>query len=318
LLTAEGTATGTIAVSPEGFGATSERDLIIKWVRGEDNFENENSPANTSTSDVRASIHGDVLHSRPAVINYNRFTNSENDVFVFYGGNDGVFHAVKGGYANPAGFTPTGLNPGMEAWGFIPEEFFNKFRRLRNNSPAISSSFKRGYFMDGPIGVLTEDNCCLADLSPGPNGKLGDTGDRVNLYIANRRGGRFLYALDVNNPVAPKFLWRISNGTTNFDELGQTWSQPTVVPSMAGITVPVLVFGAGYDEAVDDIDPALVNSIASNGDVCLNAACTPGNPTSRRQRSMGRGIYVVNALTGALIWRALGAGTAALNTKIVS
>ncbi len=318
ILTAEGAASGAITASPVSGGSGGERDLIIRWVRGEDNFENENTPANTSTSDIRASVHGDVLHSRPAVINYNRFAASDDDVFVYYGGNDGVFHAVKGGYANPSGFTPTGLTPGMEAWGFVPSEFFNKFKRLRNNAPQISSSFKREYFMDGPIGVLTEDNCCLADASAGPNGKLGDTGDRVNLYIANRRGGRFLYALDVNNPVAPKFLWKISNATTNFSELGQSWSQPVVVPAMSGISVPVLVFGAGYDEAVDDVDPAFINSIASNGDVCLDASCTIGTPTSRRERSMGRGIYVVNAYTGALIWRALGAGTAAGNTKIVS
>ena len=186
---------------------------------------------------------------------------------------------------------------------------------MRNNSPMISSSFKKPYFMDGPIGVLTEDKCCLADSSPGANNKLGDTGDKVNLYIANRRGGRFLYALDVNNPVDPKFIWKISSSTTDFSELGQTWSQPTVVPSLGGLTVPVLVFGAGYDEAVDDVDPALIHSIAGNGDVCLDATCAGA---TRRARSMGRGIYVVNAYTGALIWRALGAGTASSTTKIVS
>ena len=104
-------------------------------MRGEDNFgSGENAPINSSTTDIRASVHGDVLHSRPAVINYNRFANSENDVFVYYGGNDGVFHAVKGGYAVPTGDV-SGLTPGMEAWGFVAQEFFGQFKRMRNNRP---------------------------------------------------------------------------------------------------------------------------------------------------------------------------------------
>jgi hypothetical protein len=76
-------------------------------VRGQDNIDDEN--ANGSTTDIRASVHGDVLHSRPAVINYNRLktlitgtdTDSQlmrdSDIYVFYGTNGGMLHAVKGG-----------------------------------------------------------------------------------------------------------------------------------------------------------------------------------------------------------------------------
>ena len=59
-----------------------------------------------------------------------------------------------------------------------------------------------------------------------------------------RRGGQFIYALDVNNPNSPKFLWKIDNTTTGFSELGQTWSNPTAVSSVAGYSNPILVFGA--------------------------------------------------------------------------
>ena len=50
---------------------------------------------------MRASVHGDVLHSRPAVINYNR-NGDENDVYIFYGANDGMLHAIKGGQSTCA------------------------------------------------------------------------------------------------------------------------------------------------------------------------------------------------------------------------
>ena len=306
IASAQGDATGTITAD-QAAGASPERDAIINWVRGQDNLQDEN--INGSLTDIRASVHGDVLHSRPAVVNYNRFSGSDDDVFVYYGGNDGVFHALKGGYAVPTGDT-SGLTPGQEAWGFVPSEFFGSFKRLRNNSPIISSAFKRPYFMDGPIGVLTQDNTVP------PNGKLGDvqgtptalvqpTSDVVNLYISNRRGGRFLYALDVNVPTAPKFLWKIAHTTAGFGELGQTWSQPTVVSGLAGLTTPVVMFGAGYDPDVEDLDPATISSVnTTTGAVTL----TSGSSISR---SMGRGIFVVNATTGALIWKAGAPGSGA-------
>ncbi len=57
---------------------------------------------------------------RPVVLNFAQ-TGTADDVYVFYGGNDGVFRAVKGGQAT---------TDGKEQWGFIPQEFFSKFRRL--------------------------------------------------------------------------------------------------------------------------------------------------------------------------------------------
>ena len=60
-------------------------------------------------SDIRSTIHGDVLHSQPAVVNYNRRNsdapNKDNDVYIYYGSNDGIFRAVKGGTASTSGDT---------------------------------------------------------------------------------------------------------------------------------------------------------------------------------------------------------------------
>jgi Tfp pilus tip-associated adhesin PilY1 len=293
----QGDASGTITATQAG-GSSAERTNIIRWVRGEDNFEPERT---AHPNKIRPSVHGDVLHSRPAVINYSRFSAndpldpakmSDDDVFVFYGANDGIFRAVKGGYAVPPGDS-SGLTPGQEAWGFIPEEFFGNLKRLRNNSPIISSSFKKPYFADGPIAVYTND--------ANNNGKLGDTGDTVNLYIAMRRGGRLIYSLDVNNPVDPKFRWKISNATPGFAELGQTWSQTTVVPEgLQGYPNPVLVFGGGYDPLVEDIPSDQITSLTATSVTTASGTFT---------RSMGRAIYVVDAITGALVWSAGGSNS---------
>jgi hypothetical protein len=106
------------ALTPSGVTpplTAAERTTLIDWVRGQDNATDEN--LNGNFTDARASIHGDVLHSRPVVINYNRVA-GDNDVVIFYGANDGMFRAVKGG---------TGATDGYEKWAFVPSEFYSRF-----------------------------------------------------------------------------------------------------------------------------------------------------------------------------------------------
>ncbi|HKA45909.1 MAG TPA: PilC/PilY family type IV pilus protein [Burkholderiales bacterium] len=241
---------------------SAERTTLINWVRGQDNATDENLDG--SMTDARASIHGDVLHSRPAVVNYNRVP-GDNDVVIFYGANDGLFRAVKGG---------TGASDGYEKWAFIPSEFFNRVKRLRDNAPANSTAIPKTYFADGAVAVYIYD--------ANNDGKLvAADGDKVYLFIGMRRGGRFMYALDVSDPDTPKVLWQRDNTSVGYGELGQTWSEPKVAKVRAS-TNPVLIMGAGYDPAVEDQDPIPVGTVDT----------------------MGRGIMVVDAITGNLLWQA--------------
>ncbi|MGQ0653175.1 MAG: pilus assembly protein [Betaproteobacteria bacterium] len=274
-------------ITPARVGAASaaERDAVIAWVRGADNTSPPENSAPPAGQTIRPTVHGDVLHSRPAVINYNRVANSEDDVVVFYGANDGLFRAVKGGKDIVPG--PGSDVGGNEKWAFVAEEFLDGFKRLRDNTPTVGASAPsapKKYFFDGPIGVYQKD----------ANGDLkldtaADPNDKVQLFIAMRRGGRMVYALDVSNPDAPVFLWKkgcpslASNAGCDpgWSEIGQTWSEPKVV-SIRATSNPVLVFGAGYDPSVEDQDPVLALS---------------ANP-------MGRGIFVVDATNGNVIWQA--------------
>jgi type IV pilus assembly protein PilY1 len=284
-----------ISVTSLGVANTTERADLIGWVRGQDQFD-EN--ADTQTSDIRASVHGDVLHSRPAVINFGRNGPlDENDVYAFYGSNDGVFRAVKGG---------TAAAGGTEVWGFIPRELFGKLKRLRDDAPAISSVDKKPYFVDGSVAIYREDVNNDGALVAGD-------GDKVYLYLGMRRGGRFMYALDVSDPDDPKMLWRNDNNSPGFAELGQTWSEPTVA-KVAASTNPVLITGAGYDAAVEDVMPCLItasNSLGvtwtSGGTVTYTAAgsCTvTGGSSVTTTRTMGRAVMVIDAVTGDLLWQA--------------
>jgi Tfp pilus tip-associated adhesin PilY1 len=270
-------AAGTITASSTGTALTAaQASTLINWIRGEDNYGDEKSlcpPGSTAGSGncpspkvtVRPSLHGDVLHSRPAVINYGGSTG----VVVFYGDNGGVFHATDG---NQPGASTTA---GQELWGFIPSEFFDRFNRLRSNSPQLllpttpsgilPSPQKKDYFIDGPTGVYQ-----LVDGS-------GSTVS-ARIYLTMRRGGAMVYALDVTNPAAPSFLWKATPSSVNMSELGETWSLPKVA-RVKGYANPVVIFGAGYD-VNEDTDPPTAADV------------------------MGRGIFVLDAATGALVWSA--------------
>lgn len=219
---------GGITAELLGVAADAREDLI-EWVRGEDNAGDELGPG--GDVDVRPSIHGDVLHSRPAVINFGGTTG----VVVFYGANDGMLHALDG--------NRTGSTPGEELWSFVPQEMFGKLKRLRNNDPEIrlsttisTSATPRDYFVDGPIGVYQR----IA---------TDGTTSRAILFVGMRRGGRQLYAIDVTSPAAPKFLWKKTEA--DLPRLGQTWSEPKVV-RVRGHDKPVVIFGGGYDATAED------------------------------------------------------------------
>jgi type IV pilus assembly protein PilY1 len=274
-------------------------DQLIRWIRGEDNVGDEKSPKNGIT--VRPSVHGDVVHSRPTVIAYPDAVDSSKTghIVVFYGAGDGTLRAINGNQpptnptdtsrnitaqASPSG--TTAVAPGGELWSFVPSEFFSKLQRLYSNDPVVKlyntnttlfpDATAKDYFFDGSIGVYQ-------DTTTTPN--------KAYIYVSARRGGRIIYAIDVSDPGDPKLLWKrgcqsLTDNTTcdtGFSELGQTWSQPKPA-RVTGYSNPVLIFGAGYD-ANEDSEP----------------------PTGD---TMGRGIFILDAFTGDILWRASPSGSA--------
>ena len=316
-IASQGVATGNINAASSGSADPLEYSNLIAWVRGKDNKDNEN--LNGQSTDIRATVHGDVLHSRPSVVNYNRF-GDENDVYIFYGSNDGMLRAIKGGNLSDGG---------REQWGFIPSEFFGKLKRLRDQTPVISSNNPRDFFFDGPIGTYTLDSNTLG----APDNKIdpaGGSGDKVHLYVGMRRGGRMLYALDVSEPLAPKLLWKkgcaepVGNGGPGnggcdfgFGEIGQTWSEPKLGYLRAFPNQLVVMFAAGWDAAVEDFQPCVVENWNSAGvqarvnvafpNVMNEANCPPTGAlttSTSRTRTMGRGIFILDAADGNILWRA--------------
>ena len=226
----------------------SEREDLIDWVRGKDNKGDELGPGSGTT--VRPGIHGDVLHSRPAVVDYG----ASIGTIVYYGANDGMLHAVDG--------NRIGATPGQELWAFVPSEVLGRFKRIRDNLPEIrypvtppaATTLPRDYFVDGPITVYQKLSAAGAT-------------ERVVIYVTMRRGGRFLYAFDVTLPTQPMLLWRKSNA--DIPVLGQTWSEARV-SVVKGHADPVIIMGAGYDAAAEDATSAAATTMG-NAVVVLDA-----------------------------------------------
>lgn len=269
-------------------------DTQKKWIRGDNVGEYvlgdealQLTTYSKAATAVRPTVHGDVVHSRPLALSYSDGNGGEN-VVVFYGANDGLFRAINGNKEGGGG----------ELWAFMAPEFESKLTRLRANDPPVkyagsllSNATAKDYFFDGAIGAYV-----------GPSNGDGTGSTVTYLYPSMRRGGNMIYAFNATTypgTSVPTPMWRFGCDYTNpsspsclgtsSDQLGQTWSAPRVI-RVSGQNSLFTIFGGGYDACED--------------------AETVGALRSCTTTSKGRGIFIVNSATGALV-RYIDLGTSA-------
>jgi type IV pilus assembly protein PilY1 len=252
------TSNAAITASTLNVANATEKDRLINFVRGHDSYDED---SNGDTTELRDWILGDILHSRPTVVHYSTYASaaegncSMNRSLIFVGANDGMLHAFRD-------------CDGSEAWGFIPQDLLHALKYLPG---AVHS-----YYVDSSPSTY------VYDADGDGNIEIGD-GDKVLVIFGERRGGGYYYALDVSDPDAPKYLWRLgsqespSGVNTDYAELAESWSEPEikkirVLVSGSTVTKVAAFIGAGYDNVAEDAEPA-------------------GTSTS------GRGIYAVEVAT---------------------
>lgn len=262
-------------------------DLL--WMFGAD-VDNEDNDASTTT---RWWLN-DVLHSSPNVITYGQDSDGDFIDKLVFGTNDGALHFVNG-------------TSGKEEWSFIPFSSFDDMSALRTNS-----STDHIYGMDGTPILRVEDT----DL----DGTL-ENGEKMHVYSSQRRGGGSIFGLDlsVSSPltsdtsltgVTPTLLWRIDAGSTGFENLGDTWSDPAVAKirtTDASGSRTVLIFGGGYDNDLDELDSGGVHR---NFGLEAGTAADPADAANK-----GNAIYIVDADTGALIFSISNAAATGINAS---
>jgi type IV pilus assembly protein PilY1 len=229
-----------------------------------------------NTTEARSWIMGDPLHSKPLPVNYGTLGGYSTT-------NPAIFIAMGAGDGMLHFIRNTstgGSESGQELWAFMPREVMGNVETLRTNAAGASH----------PYGVDGAPVTYIKDVDNDGNIESGD-GDKVYLYFGLRRGGRAYYGIDVTNPASPDLMWRLDTSNSDFSELGYTFSQPqTGLVATSGGAVPAVIFAGGYDLNKDD------RSGIGTDD------------------SYGNAIYVVNAETGALIWKAVGGNSVSSST----
>ncbi|GJL83063.1 MAG: type IV pili system adhesin PilY [marine bacterium B5-7] len=247
---------------------------MIKWAQGYD-VKDENG--NNSTTDAR-SLMGAPLHSEPVVVTYQRKTingvDKQRDI-VFITTNDGFLHAFDT-------LTDNGNNR-LELWSYIPPQTLKNLKTVYENADSDDISYGLDGNMDLWINDVDNDGNILGDND------LTETGEHVYLYFNQRRGGRNVFAVDVSQPNAPKYLWTLegsSSTSSKLYSLGQTWSRPKfarirIKDTSSGdaklVTREVIIFGGGYDIDQDD-------------------------KTTREDDDVGNAVYIADAETGEILW----------------
>jgi len=296
LLFARGFDVGTIA-APKGTGSTVSNVVGRPWLLGA------------------------VLHSRPVAVNYGArsgYSQTDPDIRVLFGSTDGFLHSVQNGHVGVGSDT---VNPsGVETWAFMPRTTMPNLSTLR--ADAYSASFPYG--VDGAPAVLLIDRGTSTTISGGgPADGVIDSNnpnDHAYAFFGLRRGGSNYYGLDITNPDTPTLMWRIgtdglySANTSSpgfatgsaawFAELGQTFSTPAIGSisyinsSNQTVQRSVLLFAGGYSGGVNS-SGTRVGKDLNNSRNSATAAQVGVDDTR------GNAIYMVDALTGQLIWKAV-------------
>lgn len=253
--------TTNVTMARTGASTTTENANIVNFTFG---YDVNDEDANGVTNEPRASIHNDIIHSRPLPVNFG----GSRGVELYYGANDGTFRAVSG-------------STGRELWSFIAPEHHSLLKRLFYDSPLVSypglpsvtpPAQPKDFFFDGSSGVYQN-----ADSS------------KVWIYPSMRRGGRMIYAFDVSTSGAPRFMWSqgcptVGSDTgcsSGFSAMGLTFSTPNVafVKGYNSGNSPLIIMGGGYDTC-EDFD---------------------GVPSTCTATNKGNVVYLIDAQSGSLV-----------------
>lgn len=289
------------ALTPEHFALsggtsttrTARRDAIIDWVHGR---------AGTSRFENRF---GDIYHSTPVTVgpprsdladeSFNLFRRREDvatrPTVVYVGTNDGVLHAFATEEFRVGTRT---LRAGEEIWGFVPPAVLSRLE---------SATASHQILVDGPPVVRDVFYMRTPGQQPTED-RLNAASYRTVLVMGLRGGGNHYFALDITDPLEPRFLWQFTAR-----EMGQTYARPAiaqVLVELGGVlqerAVALLPGGRG------EIDAARATATGTAG--CAPAGVGAGPITAgttavrnnqRCWHRTGRDLHWVDIATGETI-----------------
>lgn len=168
---------------------------------------------------------------------------ADRPTVVYFGGNDGMLHAVNGSIAD------SDANAGTEIFAYVPGSLYQG----PNGTPGIDGlaglgnpNFSHHYYVNATPTVYDID----FDKTPGSDRNTDKPDWRSVLIGGLGKGGRSYYAIDVTDPatmtsesvVAKRVLWEFTD-----KDMGYTFGDPSVVKTRKYGWVVILP--SGYNNA---------------------------------------------------------------------
>ncbi|MEA3359637.1 MAG: PilC/PilY family type IV pilus protein [Thermodesulfobacteriota bacterium] len=272
-----------------GVQTSAEVDEIVNWVRGLDqtgmrsrqveaDFDHDGTP-----SSVTWRI-GDVVHSTPMLVarpvenyhliyrdaSYGEFKVQYNNRrhVIYFGANDGMFHAVNGGFYNEDqrkfcrtdDCTSEDVAPelGAELWAYVPYNILPHLKCLTN------PVYAHKYFIDlrprifdvqifpndalhpGGWGTILVGGMRFGGATIFPGSLDLDNDSTADYPSDTRKLASTYFILDITDPENPPILLGELTHTSSGVNFGYTTAIPTVVPMKDGANISwYLILGSG-------------------------------------------------------------------------
>ena len=254
---------------------------------------------------------GATIHSKPISISYGanlddhgRIKDTERDDYVFFGSMDGALHLVNAKDQANGG--------GTEDVVIIPRIMMQTQPEALVPNSTYSNGRAPGVPKFGIDGHWVLKNSYDYDYTT----KKAKPADKVLAYGGMRLGGEGLLALDITDKTKPNKAFTsqssalIDSKTLGFERIGHIWNQPTLARIKKSESdtngTDVIIFGGGYDMCYEyeGFQHGITDSNLKN--------------CSKKTDIKGNAVYIVDAKSGQLLWRASNTNGNGNGTKITN
>jgi len=268
----------------------TRRNEVVGFIRGESTYNPDNwklgdtfrsNPITVGTPAQYFRDTRDTANAFAAFRTSNARSTANGKRIVVAGANDGQLHAFR-------------TSDGAELWSFIAPNLLSKLKDIAHSSHPTGLTHQ--YYVDGPISVAdvwlgsgdgttksAADWKTLLVFAQGrgatqtlwSSSSSCDSGFS-NVYSASTPSYCGYHALDIHNPAAPAYKWRITPSASQAPYLGDPWSKMMVHRvKVGGQEKWVGFFGGGH-----------------NYSSCTGTGCD----------TRGKGFFVVELATGNILW----------------